>query len=212
MGGAHNDLDPERLMGIRAALETLLENWWEVLPNLDPDRRISVLTQLRALEHVSNDPASDTSIASDILASVLTALPPDHPVARAARQDEPRGLTAPAAPEQIFADLRALAGLATPATAQELARLDPKDLAVAVGLQSPWQPDTPVDSQTAARLWHLAEILARIHRATGQDSLANWFAEPAPRLLNQSPRDLIAHGDIQALENLAAALEDFTVS
>ena len=91
MGGAHNDLDPERLMGIRAALETLLENWWEVLPNLDPDRRISVLTQLRALEHASNDPASDTSIASDILASVLTALPPDHPVARAARQDEPRG-------------------------------------------------------------------------------------------------------------------------
>ncbi len=199
-------------MGIQAALETLLENWWDVLPSLDPDRRTSVLTQLRALERASNDPASDISIASDLLASVLTALPPDHPVARAARQDEPRGLTAPVAPEQTFADLRALAGLAAPTTAQELARLNPEDLALAAGLQSPWQPDTPVDPQAAARLWHLAEILARIRRTTGQDSLADWFAEPAPRLLNQSPRDLVAHGDIQTLENLAAALEDFTVS
>lgn len=197
-------------MAIRAALDTLLEHWWDVLPRLDAGQREAVLTQLRMLDQAPDELAGSTG--ADILAVVLPALPPEHPVTQAARQDEPRGPTTQTAPTQLFADLRALAGLASPTTTQELRRLDPDDLAFAAGLDPPWAPDTPVDPATAARLWHLSEILARIRRATGQDSLAQWFTQPAPRLANRAPRDLVADGDIQMLADLAAALEDFTVS
>jgi hypothetical protein len=208
MGWSDRDLTPGDGVSVEAALGALVHEWWDVVGRLD-DHTAAALSTLVA--DLPERPADIAVVGADAVALVLPALPPDHPVAVAAREDSPRHGSPSALPIPLD-ELRSLGAFTNPVTTEELSRLNPQDVAIAAGLTDTWRAGAPVTPAVASHLAELARIVARIRLATGAHDMATWFVSPVPRLEGRTPCNVASAGELDRLADLAAALETFTPS